>query len=172
MKAVLVLLLFVPLVAHGGLLPQLDILNKLLDGIKHEVDIITAEVEKTIQEIVKDIKHLDPAVIKDLENIVDNIVGLSNAGIDIASGVLALCQPIPAIPTAVFDFIRAGFAIFQDVSHIIGDVIDILQRINKEQGDNKQIDQMLAKMGQSAATFKNLEDQMQALMNKPHFGKR
>jgi len=179
MKAIFVFLFFVPSVAYAAALPPkplelgifdwpLAILNKLLADFKHMVDAIVAQVNKIKQEVEKDIKKLDPAIIKDLENIVDSIVGLSNAGMEIASGVLALCQKIPHVPEAVFDFIKAGFAIFQDVSHIILDVIDILQHINKEQGATSQTIEMQKKLEQTAASFNNAMNQLKAQLDKHH----
>jgi len=170
MKAIFALLLLVPLVAYAAELPQFNLyfLKKLLAFMKRQVDKIVAEVEKIKKEVEDEMKKLDPVIIKDLGDIVNNIVGLADAGMQIASGVLALCKEIPDIPDAVFDFIKAGFAIFQDISHIILDVIDIVQRIIKDQGHNKMLDAIQTKLERAATSFKNAENQLQAQLDKAH----
>lgn len=175
MKAILIFLFAAPLATPapaelplGGPVENLlwSILNKLLDFVKNSVAEITKQVEKLIQAIANMGSKLDPAIIKDLEVIVNSIVGLAQAGVEIANGVLMLCQKFPNIPGAVLAFIQAGLSIFQNVMHLIKACVDIIKQLIDKYGDNKQLDDLLTKLGGLGSSVNNTINQLQAILDK------
>lgn len=172
MKAIFALFLFAPLLALAADLPPRDsqlkhwspfsIFNKLLADLKNQVDKVEAKVDQLKQSIlqVNDTSKIDPAIIKDLEDIANLIIGLANAGIEIANGILAIIGG--SIPSGIMQIIQAGVAIFGDIVHIIEAVIDMIQHLLSH-GASGELQKQLQQM---ATSLKNSENQLQQQIDK------